>query len=36
MHFQKPDSISERGHEADEGDKGLLQQDIQRPGLRSQ
>jgi hypothetical protein len=29
----KPVQISQRGHETDEGDEGLLQQDLQRPRL---
>ena len=36
MHLQKPDDLPEGGHEADERDEGLLQQDLQRPGLRPQ
>jgi hypothetical protein len=29
----KPVQIPQRGHETNEGDEGLLQQDLQRPGL---
>ena len=36
MHFQKPDDLPEGGHEADERDEGLLQQDLQRLGLCTQ
>ena len=36
VHFEKPDRLLERGHEADEGDERLLQQDFQRLGLCSQ
>ena len=36
VHFEKLDSLLERGHETDERDEGLLQQDLQRPGLRPQ